>query len=203
MKLNCGKAHPGRDALMHFLGNSPEGKLMKPNVMGMDNVEPSKSRLKIYFTSANTSFKSVREIMTMGGISDISEESLQNLRSMILAVLGLPADFPEEKEISVESTTAGQTWKDFEALCEGFIYFFDIAPTSGRPQVKFFLTTPKYGADDLTIARNLMAWMDEQGRGTYCDAYIGMLKRLAEQGPGEREGNARIHQLSVLAEGRA
>ncbi|EER38497.1 dimethylallyl tryptophan synthase GliD1 [Histoplasma capsulatum H143] len=180
MKLNRGKAHPGRDALMHFLANSPEGKLMKPNVMGMDNVEPSKSRLKMYFTSANTSFKSVREIMTMGGISDISEESLQNLRSMILAVLGLPADFPEGKEISVESTTAGQTWKDLEALCEGFIYFFDIAPTSGRPQVKFYLTTRKYGADDLTIARNLMAWMDEQGRGTNCDAYIGMLKRLAE-----------------------
>lgn len=179
VKLHPGEAHPGRDALMHFLSTSPEGKLMKPCVMGMDNVEPSQSRLKMYFTSAHTSFASVREVMTMGGICDIPEESLQDLRSMILAVLGLPADFPEDKEISVEATTGGTVWKDFEALCEGFIYFFDIAPTSGKPEVKFYLTTRKYGADDLTIARNLMSWMQAHGRGEHCASYIWMLERLA------------------------
>ncbi|CAG8924602.1 unnamed protein product [Penicillium salamii] len=180
VKLSPGEAHPGRDALMHFLATSPEGKLMKPNVMGMDNVESSKSRLKMYFTSANTSFQSVREIMTMGGICDISEESLQDLRSMILAVLGLPSDFPEEENISVEATTGGNSWKDFEALCEGFIYFFDIAPANGKPEVKFYLTTRKYGADDLTIARNLVDWMNAHGRGAYSDAYMGMLEKIAE-----------------------
>ncbi|KAJ6180053.1 hypothetical protein N7519_010514 [Penicillium mononematosum] len=180
VKLSPGEGHPGRDALMHFLATSPEGKLMKPNVMGMDNIDSSKSRLKMYFTSAHTSFKSVREIMTMGGVCDIAEESLQDLRSMILAVLGLPADFPEEQEISVQATTGGNIWKDFEALCEGFIYFFDIAPMNGKPEVKFYLTTRKYGADDLTIARNLVAWMHAHGRGTYCDAYLGMLEKLSE-----------------------
>lgn len=78
------------------------------------------------------------------------------------------------------TTSGGSTWKDFEALREGFIYFFDIAPSSGRPEVKFYLTTRKYGADDLTIARNLMAWMHTHGRGTYYDAYLGMLEKLAE-----------------------
>jgi len=117
--------------------------------------------------------------MTMGGLRDLSESSLQDLRSLILAVLRLPDDYPEDAKISVEST-AGNAWPDFDTLCQGFIYFFDNAPTSGTPEVKFYLTTRKYGADDLTIARNLMAWMHAHGRGAYADAYLGMLEKLAE-----------------------
>lgn len=178
VKLNPDGNHPGRDALQHFLKTNPEGRLMKPNVMGMDDVKPSKSRLKMYFTSAHTCFNAVREIMTMGGTRDIPESSLQDLRSMILAVLGLPSDFPEDAEIPVEGN-ADNNWPDFAALCEGFVFFFDIAPTSGTPDVKFYLTTRKYGADDLTIARNLTAWMRAHGRGVYADQYMGMLEKLA------------------------
>ena len=152
---------------------------MNPNVMGMDNVEPFKSWLKMYFTSGHTSFQSVREVMTMGGLQDVSESSLQDLRSLNFAVFGLPDDFPEDAEISVEST-GGNAWPDFDALCEGFVYFFRIAPTTGKPEVKFYLTTRKYGADDLTIARNLMAWLHAHGRGAYADTYLGMLEKLAE-----------------------
>ncbi|KAI9677128.1 MAG: hypothetical protein M1822_008237 [Bathelium mastoideum] len=178
VKLSPDGDHPGRDALQRFLTTSPEGRLMKPNVMGMDDVAPSKSRLKMYFTSAHTSFNSVREIMTMDGLRSIPESSLQDLRSMILAVLGLPADYPEDAEIPVGSD-ADSEWPDFAALCEGFIYFFDIARTSGTPDVKFYLTTRKYGADDLTIARNLTEWMSAHQRGNYAGAYMGMLERLA------------------------
>jgi DMATS type aromatic prenyltransferase len=177
-KLNPDGKHPGRDALITFLATSPEGRLMKPNVMGMDNVEPDKSRLKMYFTSAHTSFKSVREIMTMGGIRDISEESLLDLRSMILTVLGLPEDYPEDKEVPVGTSNSGGEWADFAALCEGFIYFFDIAPKDSKPEVKFYLTTRKYGADDLTIAQNLVTWMKAHGRGTYTDQYLAMMETL-------------------------
>ena len=60
--------------------------------MGMDNEEPSKLRLKMYFTSRCTSFQSVREIMTVGGLRDISEPSPQDLRSLTIAILGLPDD---------------------------------------------------------------------------------------------------------------
>ena len=47
-------------------------------------------------------------------------------------------------------------------------------------EIKFYLTTRKYGADDLTIAQNLMAWMHAHGRGAYVDAYLGMLEKVAE-----------------------
>lgn len=58
VKLNHGRIHPGCDALMKFLATSYEGQLVKLNVMGMDNVEPSKLRLKMYFASRHTSFQS-------------------------------------------------------------------------------------------------------------------------------------------------
>ncbi|KAK1454240.1 aromatic prenyltransferase [Colletotrichum cuscutae] len=178
-KLNPDGKHPGRDALMHFLANSPEGRLMKPNVMGMDNVTPSKSRLKMYFTSRHTCFNSVREVITMGGLRDVSEASLQDLRSLILAILGLPEDYPEDAEFAPTSASGDNKWDDFDALCEGFTYFFDIAPSSGTPDVKFYLPTRKYGPDDLTIARNLVAWLRERGRGAYCNEYLAMLEKLA------------------------
>ena len=164
---------------MDFLPTSPEGQLMKPNFMGMDNVKPPKSRLKVYFTSRHTSFQSFKEFMTIGELRDVSESSLQNPRSLILAVLGLLDIYSEDAEVSVESTGSNK-WRDFEALCEGYTYFFDIAPTSGKPEVKFYLNTRKYRADDLTIAQNLVAWLHAHGRGAYADACLGMLEKLAE-----------------------
>ena len=59
VKLKPGRSHPGGDALMNFIATSPEGQLMNRNFMGMDDVKPSKSRLKVYFTSRHTIFRSV------------------------------------------------------------------------------------------------------------------------------------------------
>lgn len=109
----------------------------------------------------------------------MSEVGLQVLRSLILGVLGLPKDYPEDQEVAVGENGSGEAWPDFAALCEGFIYFFDIAPTNGTPEVKFHMTTRKYGTDDLTIARNLVEWMKAHGRGAWTDAYMGMMEKLA------------------------
>lgn len=172
--------HPGRDALMRFLSTSAEGRLMRPNVMAMDNVEPSRSRLKMYFTSRHTSFHSVREVMTMGGLRDVSEASLQDLRWLLAAVLGLPRDYPEDAEVPSAAAISGGDWFDSSALCQGFTYCFDIAHASGTPDVKIYVKTRKLGPDDRAIAHNLVGWMREHGRGAYCEQYLGMLDRLAE-----------------------
>lgn len=104
VKLNPGRSHPSRDVLMNFLATSPEGQLMKSNVMGMGNVEPSKSRLKMYFTSRHTSFQSVREVMTMGGLQDVSEFSLQGRLSFLATTPRMPR-FPS----SLPAATHGLT----------------------------------------------------------------------------------------------
>lgn len=54
VKVNPGKNYPGRNALMNFLASSPKGQFMSRNVLGIDDVEPSKLRLKICFTTHAT-----------------------------------------------------------------------------------------------------------------------------------------------------
>lgn len=103
VKLNSGRSHSDRDVLMNFLAISLEEQLMKFNVMSMNNVKSFKSRLKMYFTSRHISFQSIREVMIMSELRDVFEFSLQNLRSLIYAVLELSDDYFENVEIFIES----------------------------------------------------------------------------------------------------
>lgn len=148
------------------------------SVLAWDNMMPSKSRLKWYFLTESTSFTSVREIMTMGGLLDIPEDRLQDLRSLITTILELPDDYPEDAKLT-SALPAPKTWPEQGDLAEGFTYFFDIAP-GRKPDVKFYLPTQRFGADDLTIARRLIDWMKARGRGDYGGRYMGVVHALAE-----------------------
>ncbi|KAI1367013.1 dimethylallyl tryptophan synthase GliD1 [Xylaria arbuscula] len=170
-----------RDTMMKFIRENSEGQLFKPVIMGIDDVEPSSSRLKLYFTTPHTSFKSVREIMTLGGLIDVPEEKMQDLRSFISATLCLPDDYPEDKEIPHEITDK-EMWAEAEALIDGYVYYFDIAPGSSKaiPDIKFHNPTRRYGPDDLSIARGLTSWLKARGRGQYCDSYMRMVESVCE-----------------------
>ncbi|KAI1288308.1 aromatic prenyltransferase [Xylaria venustula] len=167
------------DSMTNFLTTNPEGKLMIPAVLAMDDVPPSKSRLKLYFTTPHTSIASLREVMTMGGMIDILEADIQDIRSLIETVLGLPKDYPEDANMPL-ANPVGKTWVDTKDLVECFVYFFDIAPGRDKPDVKFYLPTRRYGPDDLTISLRLMDWMRARGRGSYCQDYLRMMKRVGE-----------------------
>ncbi|CAN8095471.1 unnamed protein product [Discula destructiva] len=176
----------GRRMLMDFLTNNVEGQVMSPLMLAMDNVKPNKSRLKLYFATPRTTFASVREIMTLAGHLSIPEPSLQDLRSFITAILGLPHDYPESAAIPVP-TCALQSERE-PAPC--FVYFFDIAPNAAL-DVKLYLSMRTYAHDDLEIARRLSGWLEARGRGAYCDRYVDMLEAVAEHR--ELEAGKGIH----------
>ncbi|KAI5868213.1 aromatic prenyltransferase [Durotheca rogersii] len=171
--------NPTREVLRKFLKTNPEGQALSPVVLAMDDVSPSKSRLKMYFLTSHTSFKALRQIMTLGGLVDIPEESLQEIRSLITTILGLPEDFPEDANTPVQPPI-GKSWVETENLFECFVYFFDIAPQNGVPDVKFYLPTRRYGPDDLAIAHRTIEWMKARGRGAYADQYLQMMEAVAE-----------------------
>jgi DMATS type aromatic prenyltransferase len=188
--------------LKNFLTNNSEGKLMFPmyvnflkllyvipslltcdvrhSVLAWDNVAPSKSRLKYYFLTENTSFKSMREIMTIGGLHDIPEEGMQDLRSLIITLLELPNDYPENENFPIPPP-ANKKWKEQEDQARTFAYYFDIAAGQGnKPDVKFYLPTRSFGGDDYTLSRRLVEWMKVHGRGDYGERYLNMVDALAE-----------------------
>ncbi len=152
-------------------------------MLAVDDVEPAKSRLKFYFQTPHTSFSSVREIMTLGGLIAVPEPQLQSLRSLIAAVTGLESDFPEDSEVPCApeyNPAAKENFVELPILLSGYLYYFDIAPGAVVPDIKFYTPVRRYGRDDLSLAKATTAWMEANGRGAYCDRYLSMLQSLAE-----------------------
>ncbi|KAI1325880.1 dimethylallyl tryptophan synthase GliD1 [Xylariaceae sp. FL0255] len=171
-----------RKAMFDFLSNDPEGQSLTPYMLAVDNVKPSKSRLKLYFLGSHTSFTSVRRIMTMNGTKQVPEKYLQELRSLICAITGVSPDYPEDKELpSIKGNHT--TWtKDNSGevpdVLRHNVYYFDIAPGRTVPDIKFYIPVRDYGIKDHELAEHLINWMKSRGRGTYAGAYLDMLRYL-------------------------
>lgn len=59
---------PARTAVGQFLNAGPQGRNSTPISLTMDNVASETSCPKLYFHTTQTSFASVRHIMTLGGV---------------------------------------------------------------------------------------------------------------------------------------
>lgn len=155
-------------------------------MLAVDDVVPDKSRLKFYFQTPHTSFKSVREIMTLGGRIPVAEEKLQDLRTLISAVTGIDPDFPEDAEVPCApeyDPAAKDNFVELPILLSGYLYYFDIAPKNKLPEIKFYTPVRRYGRDDLALAKGTVAWMKSHGRGEYCDRYMDMLQGICQHRP--------------------
>ncbi|ERF75914.1 hypothetical protein EPUS_01280 [Endocarpon pusillum Z07020] len=156
-----------------------------PLVVSIDNKAPAKSRLKWYFNTPHTSFASVREIMTLGGRINTPHlaAGLADLQDLIKTCMGLPDDFPEDAELSAAAhwdSSRADKFPDQGKKLSGFLYYFDIAPGYTLPDIKVYLPVRYYAHDDLSLAHDLMRWMEARGRGEYCQRYLHLLETLAE-----------------------
>ena len=171
------------NAMNEFLTFSTEGQLLTPYSLAVDNEPLSETRIKWYFQTPHTSFASVRTIMTLGGriAAPHMEENLKELRSLLNAVACVASDYPEDKEVMAEASHAAAQAAQFGELAKylaGYVYHFDIAPNKPHPEIKVYIPTRHYGEDDAAIARNLVQWMKERGRGDYGDRYIRAIESL-------------------------
>ena len=152
-------------------------------MLAVDDIAPAKSRLKFYFQTPHTNFSSVREIMTLGGLISVPEQQLEDLRSLIAAITGLENDFPEDAEVPCApeyDPAAKDNFVELPILLSGYLYYFDIAPETTLPDIKFYTPVRRYGRDDLSLAKATTAWMEAHGRGEYCERYLSMLHSLAQ-----------------------
>ena len=170
-------------------------------MLAVDNVEPSESRVKLYFIASRSSFASVRSIMTLGGRKPVPEAHLQEVRSLICAVSGLSPDFPEEQETpftAAHYTTATRdNFGELPEILHSYVYYFDIAPGKKLPDIKLYTPVRGYGPNDLALAESLCSWMKERGRGQYTEEYMGVLRKLNQHRRLEDKKGAHIY-LSAL-----
>jgi DMATS type aromatic prenyltransferase len=172
------------DVLTDFLSTSPEGVHLQPFALAFDNVEPSSSRLKLYFFSTKTSYNSMREVLTLGGRissenSDM-EKKLRTIYSLAQLVMGCPENLEEDADIPAPASFHSEhTTAERATLLSGFQYYFDVAPGADVPSVKFYIPIRKEQINDRAVGSSLTGWFRGQGRGEFCDNYMRMLEGLA------------------------
>ncbi|KAI5460734.1 aromatic prenyltransferase [Mariannaea sp. PMI_226] len=120
---------------------------LEVEALAIDLVDPSQSRLKIYFRSRETSFQSVRNIMSLGGrlinkhTEEHAEKGLQNLRRLwdsLFDQYGVPDEAPLSES---RHETAG------------ILYYVDFHVGGKMPKVKIYLPVRHYAANDWQVVK--------------------------------------------------
>ncbi|KAF3060662.1 4-O-dimethylallyl-L-tyrosine synthase [Trichoderma lentiforme] len=126
---------------------------LEVEALAIDLVDPSQSRLKIYFRSRETSFQSLRSIMTLGGrlinkdVKDIAQKGLENLRRLWDGVF-------EQHGATDEESLANSTHET-----AGILYYVDFKPGNKVPKVKVYLPVRHYAKSDWQVMVALKEYM--------------------------------------------
>lgn len=177
---------PSRTAVHEFLSTNPEGKLLKPFCLSVDNCSPAKARIKWYFNSPHTNFRAIREIMTLGGrIADTETRTKQfsELFNLLKTVTEEHADFPETSEFPYVPNNGDSiipNFADAPDMLKGCVYFFDIAPGRNLPAIKVYFPVRNHCRNDLAVTQNLNRWLESRGRGQYGAAFGRALETIAD-----------------------
>ncbi|KAF5577429.1 tryptophan dimethylallyltransferase [Fusarium pseudocircinatum] len=164
------------EALHHvdaYLSSHDDGRQLRPFMLAIDLVEPGASRLKIYARSNQTSFRFVRDVMTVGGLRTGLDKSLEKFSDLWKRALGLNHD-----------ASPGDELPKVDHLTSGAVFNFDVAPKSSIPDVKAYIPVRHYADNDLQAALGLIGYLEEHGigYGVYSRSYLRVLDMLAPPG---------------------
>lgn len=142
---------------------------IKGEILAIDCVNPSKSRIKIYIRSRETSFDSVADVMTMGGLltKDGTDKALASLKDLWGRVLSLGSGF---------STSASLESRGHRTA--GILYYFELKPGASLPTSKVYIPAKHYGINDLEVARGLSGFLKARGNVFAEDDYLEALQKV-------------------------
>ena len=140
--------------------------------VAVDCVDPSLSKLKIYLRAQETSFESVRSVLSLdGAIEPWSEETLADLRELWRLVFGLDEDFSDSMELQSRTHETA-----------GMLYNFDIKANNTVPDTKVYIPVKHYGRNDKTIAEGVVAFMKQKGYpAEHTEGFLRAVNRLCGQ----------------------
>ncbi|KAF5543113.1 prenyltransferase [Fusarium mexicanum] len=132
------------DATLDYVKNNTTGIDLVPDMLAVDCIDPTKSRLKVYVSSTATSFASIVSVMTLGGkISDM-DRGIKELEQLLSLILGTESPISWDDELEVQGVFDKGLAHDFD-LYERMTYYFDIAPSSKLPDVKLYIPVIRFG----------------------------------------------------------
>ncbi|KAK2688124.1 hypothetical protein QWA68_013012 [Fusarium oxysporum] len=125
---------------------------LEMDMLALDLVPIEKSRLKIYFRDRRTDFRSVTEMMSLGGRIhgadfDVGMSNLRNLWDTLLGTSGVPDDIPLPHN---NHRTAG------------ILYNVELRTNSTIPKVKIYIPVRHYAKNDSQILEALKGFLTDQ-----------------------------------------
>ena len=159
----------GLSMLQSFLSNNPYGSKLKAEIFAIDCVTPIRSRLKIYMRSQSTSFDSVINVMTLGGVLNGLDlnEGLNELQRLWKLVLSQNEGFSEIVDLQQRNH-----------LTAGMLYYFDIKQGEALPGVKVYIPVRHYGRNDLAVAEGLETYLKSRGQSSLATKYKQALSSI-------------------------
>lgn len=134
----------------------------------VDCIKPPSSRTKVYFRVPETSFESVRSVLSMAGrLPSWSPALLSDLKDLWYSVLGLRTDFPETQDLPC---------CDHET--SGVLFYAGMKPNAISPSLKVYIPVKHYGTNDWSIANELVEYLERKGRFSYARDFLAMLTEL-------------------------
>jgi DMATS type aromatic prenyltransferase len=162
----CGYPFEAYDKLLEFSKTSQGAKL---DIIGVaiDCIDPAATRFKIYVRSPESSFRSVCDMMTLGGtIDSVSATGRSELKELWRSTLCLRPDFSETEELKCETHETA-----------GVLYNFDIKPQGTSVDPKLYVPVRHYATNDYDSAQGLKSYLQERGRDRYFANYMRALER--------------------------
>lgn len=149
-------------ALSTLGGFLAKNKDLVIEMLGIDLLSPTDSRLKIYFRSPATDFASVTRIMTLN--HQFKDETylkgIQKLSELWTLLFDLQNKDPLKQ---VGHRTAG------------VLYYADFRLGDAMPKIKIYIPVRHYARSDSAILRGLTAYLEANGQGRYVDRYRNVL----------------------------
>lgn len=142
--------------LSEYIATFPAGTITV-EIVAVDCVTPSRSRVKIYVRSRRTTFASVIDMLTLGHrLPPLSETAVSSLQELWVGFFGGPG-----RDASVLEAPLPEK----PHCTAGILYYFELKPGSALPTSKVYLPVRHYAQNDEQIARNLSQYLEARGKG--------------------------------------
>lgn len=150
------------------------------DMLAIDMIDCSTSRLKIYFRNRQTDFRSVSETMSLGGRvtghdMDVGLDQLQSLWNSLF-----------DREGESEETPLGQA----DHRTAGILYNVEFRLGGQAPKAKIYIPVRHYARTDAQVIMSVSKFMDSQGESRKNKQLARHAEAGArrEQDPAERHG---------------
>ncbi|KAJ5663653.1 hypothetical protein N7507_004384 [Penicillium longicatenatum] len=152
--------------IFHAFCSSVGNKLLEHEMLAIDLIDPLQSRLKIYFRSRETTFKSVIDIMTLEGRIQNPKlyEGLVDLHRIWSALFGVYA--------------VDQPLPEVEHRTSGILYNVEFRLREAVPVAKIYLPVRHYSKSDEAVIRGLNDYFQGRQKGKYMPDYIRAMSTL-------------------------